>query len=333
MHKPWFQHPENPGRIVEVKSALSTEGYSFIEESIQGFNYSEALKTAKRVHSSEYIEYLEKLSRRAPVEIDEDTYMAKDTLNLALGFLNLAYEYSLKSNSAFLIGRPPGHHAGFNGATPGVSTQGFCILNNAAGAIRGFIDAGYTRILALDFDAHHGNGTMEIFYRERILQVDLHQDPTTLYPHTGYPDEVGEGEGYGYKANIVLPRYTGDDLLVELVGLIRDLLVKYSPEAIVVSAGFDAFENDGLADLALTEASYYALGSLVRELNAPTVVLLEGGYSVGLKRGLLAFIKGLQGESPEYPLLTKTPSTARRLALESTSRVLDKVSKRVLQTA
>lgn len=332
MHKPFYHHPENPRRVLEVKSSLVSERIAVEEESIQRVDKREALKLARRIHSPEYIDYLLNLSHRAPIDIDEDTYMSRDTMDLALSFFYLAYKYALESRRVFLIGRPPGHHAGIAGATPGVSSTGFCILNNAAVAVYGFRDAGYKKIMVLDFDAHHGNGTMEIFYRDKILQVDFHQDPDTLYPHTGYPDELGEGDGYGYKVNIVLPRYTGDDLFAELVDMVENLVVKYSPEAIVVSAGFDAFENDGLADLSLTEFSYYKLGLLVEKVNVPTVIVLEGGYGIGLKRGSIAFTKAFYTHQLEYPPLTQTPRSAYRNTVETVKRVLEKASRRVLES-
>lgn len=329
MHKPTLYHPENPRRAVEARSALTSEGISIVDISIQGVDIVEAQRLAKRVHSIDYVELLGKLSKRAPVDIDEDTYMSRDTLELALAYFYEAYRSATESRRVFILGRPPGHHVGYNGATPGVATQGFCILNNAAAAVHGFMDAGYRRLLTIDFDAHHGNGTMEIFYKQKVLQVDFHQDPATLYPYTGYSDELGEGEGYGYKVNIVLPRYSGDDLFLELLEMIKQAINRYSPEAVVVSAGFDAFENDGLSDLALTEISYYQVGRFIAELDVPTVAVLEGGYGVGLRRGLVAFIKGLKSEMVEYPLLTTTPTSARRASLESAKRVIEKVVGRI----
>ncbi|MGB9816223.1 MAG: histone deacetylase family protein [Desulfurococcaceae archaeon] len=329
MHKPISDHPENPYRVVKARSSLNTSGLKYRDVSIEKIDREEAIRVCFKVHSRRYVEYLLELSRKTPVLIDEDTYMSENSLDLALATMYLSYVHASNQGKVFLVSRPPGHHAGVNGRAMSAPTQGFCLLNNAAAAVHGFMETGLKRILVLDFDAHHGNGTMEIFYRDRILQVDLHQDPDTLYPHTGYPDEVGEGEGYGYKANIVLPPGSGDDVFVEVLGLISDLAEKYSPEAVVVSAGFDGFENDGLADLNLTEKSYYTLGLLVRGLNAPTLVVLEGGYGVGLQRGLVAFTRGLLGLREEYPVLNETPITQYRRTIESTRRVIDKVSSRV----
>jgi len=107
--------------------------------------------------------------------------------------------------------------------------------------------------------------------------------------------------------------------------MVENLVVKYSPEAIVVSAGFDAFENDGLADLSLTEFSYYKLGLLVEKVNVPTVIVLEGGYGIGLKRGSIAFTKAFYTHQLEYPPLTQTPRSAYRNTVETVKRVLEKL--------
>ena len=333
LHKPLGEHPENPSRIERVLNSLRSIGALYEEIGVKTIRVSveEQLKLAMRIHSKGYIDYLVRLSKITPVLIDEDTYMSHGSLELALVTFTYCYLQALSTkNMVFLISRPPGHHVGRGGKAMGASTQGFCILNNAAAAIMGFMDRGFKKIAVLDFDVHHGNGTMEIFYSERVLQVDLHQDPSTLYPHTGYPEEMGESEGFGYKVNLILPEGAGDDLYLELTSRVKELFKEYAPEAIVVSAGFDAFLNDGLADLAATEVSYYKLGELVRSLRVPVVVVLEGGYSVGLERGVVSFIEGLKGLLRDYTIKTTTPRTLYKRALSVAERVLEKSSKRVL---
>jgi acetoin utilization deacetylase AcuC-like enzyme len=334
LHKPLGEHPENPSRARRVLNSLKNNGIFYDEMNIKntGVSIEEQLKLAMRIHSKDYIDYLLRLSKMIPILIDEDTYMSHGSLELALTTFTYSYLQALSvKNTIFLVSRPPGHHAGRSGRAMGASTQGFCILNNAAAAVMGFMDRGFKKIAILDFDAHHGNGTMEIFYSEKILQVDLHQDPNTLYPHTGYPEEIGEGEGFGYKVNLILPEGAGDDLYLELTSRIRELFEKYAPEALVVSAGFDAFLNDGLTDLAITEISYYKLGELVRTLKVPVVVVLEGGYSVGLERGVVSFIEGLNGLLRDYAVKTTTPRVLFKRALNIAERVFEKSSKRILQ--
>ena len=329
LHRPKDNHPENPYRIVLVNESLVKSSIDFNEISILNTNMEEALKLASRVHVKGYIDYLLKLSKSVYSKIDEDTYVSQGSLELALAALYFSYRYALLGKQVFLISRPPGHHAGRGGKTPGVSTQGFCLLNNAAAAVLGFMDKGYGRIAILDFDAHHGNGTMEIFYEIPILQIDIHQDPRTLYPHTGYPDDLGRGKGYGFKLNAVLPPHVGDDLFIDILSKIKDILTKYSPEALVVSAGFDGFLNDGLADLNLTRVSYHVLGYLVREINTPTVIVLEGGYSIGLKHGVVSFIEGVLGIKREYQLETKTPNGIYKRIMEIFNKTIEKVERRI----
>jgi acetoin utilization deacetylase AcuC-like enzyme len=333
LHRPLAEHPENPSRVDRVLSALKSSGLTWREISIRdtGLTLEEQLKIASRIHAKGYLDYIVRLSKSTPALIDEDTYVSQGSLELALATLTESYNLALHTGSTvLLISRPPGHHAGRGGRAMGASTQGFCILNNAAASVVGFTDRGFRKIAVLDFDAHHGNGTMEIFYREKILQIDLHEDPAVLYPHTGYPEEMGEGEGFGYKVNLVLPVGGGDDLYAELVERTRTLLEKYSPEALVVSAGFDAFLNDGLADLAATEITYYKLGLLIRSLSVPTVLVLEGGYGVGLERGLVSFIEGLMSARRKYTAKTTTLRALFRKAITDAERVLEKASRRVL---
>mgnify|MGYP001772531782 CR=1 FL=1 len=330
MHSPSFEHPEKPWRATMVyKTTLSTQA-SIREVSVQSVSMSEALRVAKEIHARGYVDYLLRLSQSAPALVDEDTFVEKDSLELALAALFYSYRTSreAKTHPVFIILRPPGHHAGKGGKAMGAPTQGFCLLNNAAAAVKGFMDEGFKKVATLDFDVHHGNGTMEIFYRDRILQVDFHQDPDTLYPHTGYPFQMGEGEGYGYKANIVLPPRSGDDLFVKVLDLAMNVIKSYNPDSLVVSAGFDAFQGDGLADLELTEASYYALGKNIRELRVPTIIVLEGGYGVGLERGVRAFLEGLIGVEKHYPPQTRSPPALYRKALETAERVLAKVAEK-----
>jgi len=300
-HKPWFNHPENPDRVRVLTATLARMGFMKYGFSRVDADLEESLRVAGLIHSKEYIERLLEYSKKGRFLLDEDTYISNDSVELALEALHLSYETALKVNDIrFLIIRPPGHHAGRRGRTRGVSSNGFCLFNNAGAAVIGFRERGFKRVGILDFDVHHGNGTMEIFYKESILQLDLHQHPDTLYPHTGYPDEIGEGEGFGLKVNMVFQPYTGDDSYIRALDYAENIIEEYNPDSLVVSAGFDGFRGDGLADLNLTEASYYRLGSLVREVGVPTIIVLEGGYSRGLENGFRAFLEGLTGVAREY---------------------------------
>ncbi|MEM0378150.1 MAG: histone deacetylase family protein [Thermosphaera sp.] len=294
-HIPLEKHPENPARVAKIIELLRKIRVDF-EYSRPEVDLEEARRIAFRIHAKGYIEYLERLSRNRYSIIDEDTYLAHDSLELAYRTFGSCYGLASKLHDiVFYVTRPPGHHAGIAGKAMRAFSQGFCLLNNPGAAVLAFKDRGFSRIAILDFDVHHGNGTMEIFYRDKILHIDLHQHPRSLYPYTGYPFEIGVGEGYGFKANLVFSPFTGDDVYIETLNMVSKLLEEYNPEALVVSAGFDAYVNDGLADLRLTEASYYVLGRLIRDLKSRSLIVLEGGYSVGLVKGVESFLKGLWG--------------------------------------
>ncbi|MEZ0394312.1 MAG: histone deacetylase family protein [Desulfurococcaceae archaeon] len=315
-HRPREHHPENPTRVSKVKWALEREGIGYLEvggEDLAGHR-EEALRLAERIHAAEYVERLEALSRGGYARLDEDTFIAPDSFELALGSLWLSYAAAGDLGSgewAFLIIRPPGHHAGRRGRALGAPTQGFCLLNNAVAALLGFLDRGMARVALLDFDVHHGNGTMEILYEEPILVVDVHEDPAYLYPHTGYPHEVGRGRGAWHKVNLPLAVGSGDESFVYAIERATQLVKAYGAEALVVSAGFDAYANDGLADLEVDAEGYWAVGTKLRDLGLPTAIVLEGGYSLGLTEGLPSFVSGLAGLGERRAKLPRDPRFGR----------------------
>ncbi len=295
-HKPWRPHPESPARLRRIISSILRHG---LKDRVLWFKpVSTSKETLYKVHVKGYVDYVEKLVTNAPAEIDPDTYVVRDSMDTALYAYGSAIEYSLKAfteNKAYiLLCRPPGHHAGREGKAMGAPTQGFCIFNNIAGAIENLLDHGLTAIAVIDFDAHHGNGTQEIFYREdKVLHIDIHQDPSTLYPYTGYPGQVGEGRGEGYTVNIVLPPMAGDDCFLEVIDIIHSIITQYDPEIVMVSAGFDGYNGDGLTELRYSTKTFYSLGRLLDSLGKPVFVTLEGGYTSGLERGFPAFLAGL----------------------------------------
>ncbi|MCX8199197.1 MAG: histone deacetylase family protein [Sulfolobales archaeon] len=310
-HSPHVKHPENPGRMRRVLTGLARHGLkSFINWHlpIEG-EIDEALK----VHVRGYVNYVKDLFNKAPCEIDPDTYVSITTLKALKYSIGTVINYSLKAyndrSTYFAILRPPGHHVGRGGKALGALTQGFCIFNNIALAASSLIEHGISGILIVDFDAHHGNGTQEIFYEtDQVMLIDIHQDPRTLYPFTGHINEVGLGRGEGYNVNIVLPPLSGDDVLGLWFNIITDLAKQYDPEVVLVSAGFDGYVNDGLTELRYTSKAFYRLGKLISSLNKPTFIVLEGGYSVGLEEGLPAFTAALASiEEPMASGGSRTP--------------------------
>lgn len=209
-----------------------------------------------------------------------------------------------KASNAFALVRPPGHHAArsYGG--------GFCYFNNLAVMVERLKkEFKLKRIFVLDFDAHHGNGTQDIFYRDpSVLYMSLHQDGRTLYPGSGFTDELGADEGEGYNVNVPLPPESGD---AEYASVMQEIFVPltkaFKPELVAVSAGFDALAEDPLTRLRLTTRAYGWLMRYVVEqannlCNGRVVLTLEGGYALKpLADAAVNVMKVLVGREQELP--------------------------------
>jgi acetoin utilization deacetylase AcuC-like enzyme len=189
----------------------------------------------------------------------------------------------------YAICRPPGHHAYRDLA------GGFCYLNNVAIAAQRLIDHGVGPLAILDIDVHHGNGTQSIFYeRDDVRFVSVHSDPAELYPYfAGYTDETGAGKGLGCNVNLPLKAGTGDDGFAAAVERGVGAVARGNPAALLVSLGFDAYQGDPTANLAVTTGAFAIAGGLIGGLRVPTVLVQEGGYVVDrLADNLTAFLGG-----------------------------------------
>jgi acetoin utilization deacetylase AcuC-like enzyme len=190
--------------------------------------------------------------------------------------------------AAYALCRPPGHHAG-----PGYY-GGFCLLNNAAIAARRL--AGLGRVAVVDVDFHHGNGTQDIFWEDaEVLYVSLHGDPAVHYPFfTGAADETGGGPGEGSTRNLPLPDGTGDDDYLAALAEAMAAVDAFAPAFLVVSAGFDTFEDDPIGAFRVTTAGYARIGAALAAAGRPLVVVQEGGYAVeALGANALALMRGM----------------------------------------
>lgn len=317
-HTPPFPHPERPQRIMIALEALEKAGFSALDMEFP----PASIEDLHRVHAPTYVKnILEKINSGVSI-LDGDTYLSRGTAKAALhaaGAALRAAELAKNGERAFAIVRPPGHHAGKRGRALGAHTQGFCIFNNSALATARLLELGLKRVAIIDFDAHHGNGTMEIFYSDpRVLLIDFHEDPVTLYPGTGFLNDVGEGEGEGYKVNVVLPPGSGDDVYELAVEEVADpLLESFKPEAIVFSAGFDSYAGDGLTHLKAGIYTFTKFGSLYRSHRIRCVVaVLEGGYDTGLGKGLPAFVSSLAGQGLTAAEIIRSAEAVRKLARE-----------------
>ncbi|MCO7248161.1 histone deacetylase family protein [Halomonas sp. Mc5H-6] len=190
---------------------------------------------------------------------------------------------------AYALSRPPGHHAGTD------SAGGFCFLNNTAIAAQ-HLTSRYPRIVVLDPDMHHGQGVQEIFYpRDDVLYISIHGDTTNFYPAvTGFDDERGQGAGLGYNINLPMPHGSPESVFFERLEQACQAIRLFEPDAMVLALGFDIYERDPQAKVAVSTAGFGQLGRIVAGLNLPTLVVQEGGYYLeGLEANAVSFFEGL----------------------------------------
>ncbi len=192
---------------------------------------------------------------------------------------------------AFSACRPPGHHAASN------YCGGYCYLNNNALAAQSIIDGGARRVAVLDVDYHHGNGTQTLFYhRNDVMTLSLHADPLVEYPFfLGYADERGEGVGHGFNLNYPLPFGTGWDTYGDVLADALRQLQGFAPDALVLALGLDTFAGDPTTFFEIETQDFNKMGRVIGELGLPTLVVLEGGYSVDwIGQNTLEFLRGLE---------------------------------------
>lgn len=197
--------------------------------------------------------------------------------------------------AAYALCRPPGHHAGRD------LSGGYCFLNNAAIAAEYLVHATGTRCAILDIDFHHGNGTQQIFYeRSDVLFVSIHASPVYQYPFfLGYAEERGAGAGEGYNLNLPLDPGAGSREYLAALDRALDAIADFAPRFLVLSAGFDTFEGDPVANhgsgFALSTADYPVIGRRIAALNLPTLVVQEGGYAIdALGDNVVGLLQGLE---------------------------------------
>jgi acetoin utilization deacetylase AcuC-like enzyme len=246
-----------------------------------------------RVHDLGYLEELAAFCRSGGGELDQDTYATSQSWTVAItaaGAGLTAIEALRKRGEgvAFVPTRPPGHHALPDRA------MGFCLVNNIAVSAAALVAVG-ERVLIVDWDVHHGNGTQAIFWDDpRVLYVSLHQAP--LFPGTGRPAEIGGRAGLDRTVNIPLPaKATGDVVRHGFESVAVPVIEEFKPTWVLVSAGFDAHRSDPLADLALSSGDFADLAQLVSACaprSGRLVLFLEGGYDLSALRMSVATTVG-----------------------------------------
>ncbi|RDD53560.1 MAG: histone deacetylase family protein [Candidatus Korarchaeota archaeon NZ13-K] len=303
LHRPPSYHPERPERMEIAISGLRESGFDLRMRHPE----PRGAEILTKVHEGAYVDHVRRECERGPGYLDVETYVTEHSFEAALEAACCAYEAAESVAEgewlAISLARPPGHHAGRSGRAMGCPTLGFCLFNNAALAASALLERGIRPVMILDFDLHHGNGTQDIFwYDPDVLHVDLHD--AHEYPGTGWPEEVGEGAAAGTKVNVPLLPESGDEEYAFILGrVLPPLISHFRPRALIVSAGFDAHSGEGMGHLSLSSKLYRYMGGFLRELSEAEgmriVVVLEGGYSSGLRLGLPSFIRGLcEGGEP-----------------------------------
>lgn len=271
------------------------------------------------VHSVDYIEEIRGFCARGGGYYDGDTPLSPESFevaSLAVGGLLAACEkvFSGAVSNVFALVRPPGHHAGIHGRALGALTNGFCVFNNVAAAAAYAVKKGLARkVLIFDFDTHHGNGTQEIFNSDaRVLYLSLHQ--RGIYPGTGYEDEIGVGEGRGFKVNVPLPACSDDGVYLRaLKEIVEPVSEQFKPELVLLSAGYDAHHSDTVGGMFLsTEGFAKMVESMValarKSCGGKLLACLEGGYSPSaLSQGIASTLAAMAGVS--LAINDKAPSS------------------------
>jgi acetoin utilization deacetylase AcuC-like enzyme len=319
-HDPGAGHPERPERIgVLLREALDRPDTVRVEPR------AATPEEITLVHGEGHFERVARTRDMARFAFDADTPVSArsfDTACLAAGgLLNLLDEVVAgRMGSGFALVRPPGHHAERDRA------MGFCLFNNVA------IGAAYLRarhhlqrVLVVDWDVHHGNGTEHVFARDPgVLYASTHRYP--FYPGTGALTDIGEREGAGFTVNIPLPGGVGDaEYLDAFRAVIEPIALEYEPEFVLISAGFDPHRRDPLGGMNVSEAGFAAMAQSLTDVAARVaggrcVAVLEGGYDLHAMRDSARAVLDVLCGDPAPPLPPHAPSCARPI-LDAVRRV------------
>lgn len=321
-HRAPSGHPERPARVEAVRAALTAAGVAQ-----RGRHVPIRIATDEELARVHGAAYLEDLATRLPGNtgwLDADTYFSPGTWDTARAAAGSTCQLATDVLDGALtqgiaVVRPPGHHATRDQA------MGFCLLNNVAVAAAAARARGAARVAIVDWDVHHGNGTQDIFWDDpSVMYLSAHQYP--YYPGTGAPSEVGGPNAIGANLNVGLPGGSGDaDYVAVFDHVFLPALVQFKPDLVLISAGFDAFEHDPLANMRVTHAGFAAMARRLRALadqvsEGRIVAVLEGGYDLdGLAGGMCEVLAAFVAPSMSLPASAPLPANlVVRAAIEGT---------------
>jgi acetoin utilization deacetylase AcuC-like enzyme len=280
-------HPESPERLKSALSSIRAAGL-LEDQQVNLLTPKEApLSELYLLHGETYLRGIKEKSERGGGIYTMDTSVNSYTYNAALlaaggGIEAVDRIMQGDSENAFVLCRPPGHHAEYEKAF------GFCFINNVAVAAKHLLEKyDIERVMIVDYDAHHGNGTQRSFYSSKdVLYVGLHQDGRTLFPGSGFPNEIGTGDGEGYTVNLAMYPGAGNSSYKRaFLQVIEPIARSYNPDFILVSVGYDGHFRDPLTQLGLTTSGFAMMNSMLKRIahsyaDGRIACFLEGGYNL-----------------------------------------------------
>jgi histone deacetylase 6 len=319
-HRAPYEHPENPGRLTAIRARLEKRGLFTACERVPAREATDDELLA--IHEESLLATVAATARLEFVQLDPDTYTCAASARAArmaaggLAELAIRVESGELSNGLALV-RPPGHHAEADRA------MGFCLFNNVAVAAAAARRAGARRVLIVDWDLHHGNGTQHSFWDDAdVFYFSTHQYP--FYPGTGSIEEVGGPHARGRTVNVPFPAGCGDaEHLAAFDRVLLPLARRFEPDLVLVSCGFDAAAGDPLGSMEISPGGYAAMTRRLQELAHGRVVLaLEGGYNfTAIARSAEACLRVLLDEEETGELPSSDPSAPAVRVLDAVRRI------------